>query len=334
MQSLVSPDAKPFHTGNDWFDVWILGIHESATNRLYRVSGLILLSTWIRALFNYLSQVFTELTQQKLVDRLRKRIFEQLQMLSLSYFTKAKSGELVSTLTNEIGSLQAAFGSLSFIVTKGLTLFVYVFLLFQLSWQLTFISVMLFSLVAAGLTNLNKRVREASFGIPAASGRFTSAAMELISGIRTVQAFATQDFERKRFYGASSDFLHAVMRAVKRWALVRPLAEGLASTVLISMIIVALTVFVANGTLETASLLTFLFILFRLVPAVHEINGNLATLNSFAGSLNNIQELLRTDNKPYLINGNRPFPGLKRAIAFESVDFGYDSEHPVLKTSR
>jgi subfamily B ATP-binding cassette protein MsbA len=331
LQSLVSPDAKPFHTGHGWFDVWILGVNESATNRLYRVSGLILLSTWIRALFNYLSQVYTELTQQKLVDRLRKRIFEQLQMVSLSYFTKTKSGELVSTLTNEIGSLQAAFGSLSYIVTKGLTLIVYVFLLFQISWQLTLISVMLFSLVAAGLTNLNARVREASFGIPAASGRFTSVSMELISGIRTVQAFATQDYERQRFYSASSDFLSAVMKAVKRWALIRPLAEGLASTVLISMIIVALTVFVANGTLQTASLLTFLFILFRLVPAVHEMNGNLAMLNSFTGAIDNIQQLLRTDNKPYLTNGTQEFPGLRRAISFESVDFGYDTNHSVLQ---
>ncbi|WP_254721861.1 ABC transporter transmembrane domain-containing protein [Kovacikia minuta] len=300
LQSLVSPDAAPFHTGHDWFDVWILGVNESATSRLFRVSGLILISTWIRAVFNYLSQVFTELTQHKLVDSLRRRIFEQLQSLSLSYFTKAKSGELVSTLTNEIGSLRAAFGALSYIVTKGLTLIVYLFLLFTISWQLTIISVMLFSLVAAGLKNLNARVREASFGIPAASGRFTSVSMEIISGIRTVQAFATQDYERQRFYRASSDLLDVSMKAVKRWALIRPLAEGLASTVLISMIIVALTVFVANGMLQTASLLTFLFILFRLVPAIHELNGNVAVLNNFTGALDNIQQLLRTDNKPYL----------------------------------
>lgn len=330
LQSLVSPTAAPFKTGMDWFDVWILGIHEPAMNRLYRVSALILTATWTRAVFNYLTQVYTELTQQKLVDRLRKRIFEQLQAVSLGFFSKTNSGELINTLTSEIGRLQAAFGLLAFIITKGLTLAVYVVLMFQLSWQLTLISVAFFSLLAVGLSTLNARVREASFDVSVAGGKFTSRAIEFISGIRTVQAFATQDYERQRFYSASSGVLESTMKAVRGWAIVRPMAEGLATTILIAMIVIALTLFVANGTLQIASLLTFLFILFRLVPAVHEINGNRAMLNTAWGALDNIRELLRTDNKPYLKDGHRQFNGLQRAIAFESVDFGYDPEAPVL----
>lgn len=330
LQSLISPNAEPFKTGISWFDTGLLGINASATSRLYRVSALILLATWLRAGFNYLTQVYTELTQQNLVDRLRKRIFEQLQALNLSYFSKTRSGELINTLTGEIGRLQSAFGLAAFIITKSLTLAVYLVLMLQISWQLSLISVFLFSLVAVALSKLNARVREASFDVSIASGRFTSIAMEFISGIRTVQAFATQDFERQRFYHASTSVLTASMKATKGWAIVRPLAEGLATTVLIGMIVIALTVFVANGTLQTSSLLTFLFILFRLVPAVHEINGNRSMLNSFHGSLDNIRELLRTDNKPYLPDGYIEFNGLKWAIAFESVDFGYDPEHLIL----
>lgn len=330
LQSLVSPTAEPFKTGVDWFDVWILGIQEPATNRLYRVSALILTATWIRALFNYLTQVYTELTQQKLVDRLRKRAFDQLQALNLSFFSKTNTGELINTLTSEIGRIQAAFGLLAFMITKGLTLAVYLVLMFQLSWQLSLISVLLFSLLAVGLSYLNAQVREASFGVSIANGRFVARAIETITGIRTIQAFATQDFERQRFYQASSGVLNASMKAVRGWAIVRPLAEGLATTILIAMIVVALTLFVANGTLQIASLLTFLFILFRLVPAVHEINGNRAMLNTAWGALDNVRELLRTDNKPYLQDGTKPFTGLQRAIAFESVDFGYEPACPVL----
>jgi subfamily B ATP-binding cassette protein MsbA len=96
------------------------------------------------------------------------------------------------------------------------------------------------------------------------------------------------------------------------------------------MIILALTLFVTNGIMQTASLLTFLFILFRLVPALHEINGSRAAASGLWGSLNNIRELLETKNKPYLQNGHRSFPGLRQAITFKSVDFGYDSQQFVL----
>jgi len=330
LQSLVNPNAEPIQTGVDWFDIWILGVNKSAISRLYRVSALILLATWIRAGFNYLTHIYTELTQLKLVDRLRKRIFEQLQSLSLSYFSKTQSGELINTITSEIGRLQQAFGLFAFIITKILTLIVYAILLFQLSWQLTLISVLLFSLLAVGLSKLNAQVREASFPVSKAYGKFASTAIEFINGIRTVQAFTTQNFERQRYYQASSDIVTTSTNAVLSVAMVRPIAEGAATTVLVSMIIVAITVFVANGTLQIASLLTFLFVLFRLVPAVHEINGNRAFLSSFRGSIENITEVLRTDNKTYLQDGEFQFSGLQRAIEFVDVDFGYDAEQLVL----
>src|SRR3712207_2842332 len=41
LQSLINPTAEPFKTGIDWFDVLILGIDQSGTERLYRVSVLI-----------------------------------------------------------------------------------------------------------------------------------------------------------------------------------------------------------------------------------------------------------------------------------------------------
>ena len=330
LQSLINPNAEPMQTGINWIDIWILGVNESATSRLYRVSALILLATWIRAGFNYLTHVYTEITQLNLVDRLRQRIFEQLQALNLGYFSKTNSGELVNTITGEIGRLQQAFNLSTFLITKSLTLAVYTILLFRLSWQMTIISVMLFTLLAVGLTNLNRRVREASFPVSQAYGKFAGTAIEFINGIRTIQAFTTQNFERQRYYQASSDIVSTSTKAVVSLAMVRPLAEGAATTILVGMIIVAMTVFVANGTLQIASLLTFLFILFRLVPAIHEINGNRAFLSSFRGSIENINEVLRSDNKPYLEDGRVQFSGLQQAIEFVNVDFGYDAEQLVL----
>jgi len=331
LQNLVSPTAQPFQTGIGWFDQAILGINEPPLNRLLRASALILLATWLRALFNYLTHVYTELTQLHFVDRLRKRIFEQFASLNLSYFTKIQSGELINTITTEIGRLQQAFSMMAFLLIKGLTIAIYAILLFQISWQLTLLSVLLFSLLAVSLNTINRWVRESSFAVSEANGQFVSRVVELINGIRTVQAFSAQVYERQRFYQASSNIVTAAAKATQSFAIVRPLAEGLATTILIGIIVLGFTVFVATGALQTASLLTFLFILFRLVPAIHEINGCRVALSGFQGSVDNIKELLRTDNKPYLVNGTREFQGLKQAIAFVDVDFAYEPDKPVLQ---
>jgi subfamily B ATP-binding cassette protein MsbA len=330
LQSLTNPNAKPLQTGISWVDIGILGVNASATSRLYRISALILLSTWIRSVFNYLAQLYTEMAQLNLLDRLRKQIFEQLQAVSLSFFSKTKAGELINTITTEVEKIKQAFGGAAFLVSRSLTITTYLLSMLLLSWQLTVISLLLFSLMAVSLSTLIARARERSFAVTAASGNLTSTAIEFINGIRTVQAFGTQELERQRYYKASSDVIQTSTKLALVWTIVKPLAEGLATTILVGMIIVAFTGTLTNGSLNVASLLTFFFVLFRFVPIVQDINGTRAVLSTIGGSTQNIKELLRTDNKQYFKNGDIKFLGLKRSIDFVSVDFGYGDSKLVL----
>ncbi|MEA5504073.1 heterocyst formation ABC transporter subunit HepA [Halotia wernerae UHCC 0503] len=330
LQSLTNPDAAPIRIGVEWFDTWILAANTSAINRLYRISILILLSTWIRAGFNYLTQVYTEITQLYLADRLRKQIFEQLQELPLSYFVQTRSGELINTITTEIERIKQWFSGTAFLMTRVMTATVYFLSMFLLSWQLSIASLLLFTLVGVGLSTLNARARETSFSTSIANGHLTSTAIEFINGIKTVQAFATQNFERQRFYNASDKVVSTSTNVVLAWALVRPLAEAIASTILIGMIVFAFTIFVVNGTLQVASLLTFFFVLFRVVPIIQDINGTRAHLSTLQGAADNIKELVRTDNKYYLQNGNLQFTELKHSVDIVSVDFGYNATNLVL----
>lgn len=331
LQNLVSASGNSFQTGFEWFDNTILGVQKSELTQLYRISGLILLSTWIRAVFNYLSGIYIRKAEVSLTSRLYKKVFEQLQSVSLRFFSKVRGGDLINTLTTEVNQLQMAVGQIGFVLSKGSVVIVYAGIALWISWPLTVAAILLFSLTAAGLSTLNGRIREASFPVSRARSQLTTITSEFINGIRTVQAFATQDFERQRFYQACDNYVDAAITVVKRTNVVRPLAEALGSTVLIGMIIAGMTFFVSNGVLEVASLLTFLFILFRMVPAIQELNGIAASLSAIQGSVQNIQELLRTDNKPYIESGHKAFNGLQHSIELVAVDFGYDPGELILK---
>lgn len=328
--SLTHPEQPAIQTGINWFDIWCLGINTSASNRLYRLSALIFVVVWLRSSFVYLGNVHTSLSELHLVDALRKRVFEQLQSLSLSYFAKKRSGEILNSIHGEISQIRLACNVASTLIVRGATLLVYILSMFWLSWQLTAISMLLFSLLAFGLSTVRGKVREASFETVKASQDFTSVSMEFISGIRTVRAFSAQDFERRRFHKAIAKWLKATTKSVAAAALVQPVTEGVSSTILLIMLIVAITVFVANNSLEMGALLTFLFVLLRTAPMVSQINAAWSKLSSFQGSLSNVKELLRTDNKTYLRNGKVQFSSLQRAIEFVCVDFGYSPSQLVL----
>lgn len=330
IQNLTSPNAEPIKTGIEWIDLGILGANTSASSRTVRISLLILLSTWMRAGFNYLSIIYIEIAQIKLLDRLRRQIFEQLQAFSLGYFAKSQSGALVNTITTELERIKTAFGGVAFVLTRCLVGTVYMSTLLLLSWQITLLAMMLFGLLAAGLSSLNVRVREVSFETSAANSNFTSTAVEFINGIRTIQAFAAQDFERKRFYKSSGRVAESFIKITRLMSSVKPISESIATAILVSLIILAFNGTITGKSLPAASLLTFFFVLFRLVPTLQDVNGTRVVLSGLQGAAVNIKELLRTDDKEYFPNGHLEFSGLKSAIDLVSVDFGYEPENLVL----
>ncbi|ESA37695.1 abc transporter atp-binding protein [Leptolyngbya sp. Heron Island J] len=330
LQGLTNPNEPPIQTGILWFDTIFLATQASATERIYRLSGLLLVGVWLRAVFDYLSEVYSKKSALKLVDHLRRRIFDQLESLRLSFYSTVSPGALISTIRGEVNQVQQAFNILSVSIVHGSKVLAYLIAMLVLSWQLFLISALVFGLMSVGLTSLTARVREASFAIPKANNAFTASALSFINGIRTVHASGTQEFERQRYYKAANNVYQAQLSVIRLSALVRPLIEGLGVTLLVGMVIVSYTLLISTGRLKAAELLTFLFVLIRTTPLVSALNGTRVGFISSQGALNSVTELLRRDDKPYFKDGRQGFQGLQRSIDFISVDFSYNPGEPIL----
>ena len=124
LQTFTTPDASPIKIGVDWFDLWVLGINSSASSRLYRVAILIFLTVWLRFSFVYLGNFTTTLAELHLANCIRKRIFDQFQKLSLSFFLKKRAGELINNIYGEANQLRLAVGVASALISKGFTLLI------------------------------------------------------------------------------------------------------------------------------------------------------------------------------------------------------------------
>ena len=331
LQSLTQPDAAAVKTGINWIDIWVLGANQPANDRVYRISGFILLTTLIRTSFFYLGRVYAGYAQANLTYQLRMRIFEQVQAVSQKFFTKTRSGALVNTMTTEISQLKQVIEIMSNLLIRAAILSTYLVSMFVLSWQLSTISLALFVLLTVGISTLLKQVREISFDVTRANSWYTSVALEFMNGIKTVQASVAQNFERQRIHHASHKLKLQERKSSTFRVSIEPLSEAVSTSILVSMLLFAFAFLIPTGELTVASLLTFLFILFRLIPLVRILNGSRSNLSNFQGSIANIQELLRTDNKPYIANGARPFSRLQQGIEFNSVDFGYEPSKLVLR---
>ena len=330
LQGLTNPEEPPIQTGFAWFDSVVLATDASAAERLYRLSGLLLLGVWLKAVFDYLGGVYSKRVSLSLVDRLRRKVFDQLESLSLSFYSTANPGALISTVRGEINQVQQAFNILSTFMVHGSKLMAYLISMLVLSWQLFLTSVLVFGLMSVGLTSLTTKVREASFEVPKANQAFTSSALSFINGIRTVHASGTQEFERQRYYAATHKVYESQFGLIKLSSMVRPIVEGLGATLLVGMVVVSYSLLISTGQMKAAELLTFLFVLIRTTPLVSSLNDIRVGFVSSQGSLGAVTDLLRRDDKPYFKDGRKLFTGLQRSIDFESVDFSYNPGEPIL----
>ena len=330
LQGLTNPNEPPIQTGLSWFDTFFLATQAPAAERIYRLSGLLLIGVWLRASFDYLSEVYSKKSSLKLVDRLRRRIFDQLESFDLSFYSSVSSGALSSTIRGEVNQVQQAFNVLAISIVHGSKVLAYLVAMLMLSWQLFLISALVFGLMSVGLTSLTAKVREASFEVPKANKMFTSSALSFINGIRTVHASGTQTFERQRYYAATQKIYNSQLAVTKLSAMVKPIIEGLGITLLVGMVVVSYSLLISTGRLKAAELLTFLFVLIRTTPLVSSLNGTRVGFIASQGALHAVTELLKRDDKPYFKDGQRLFERLQRSIDLVSVDFSYVPGEPVL----
>ncbi|MEM9089729.1 MAG: heterocyst formation ABC transporter subunit HepA [Cyanobacteria bacterium P01_F01_bin.53] len=330
LQGLTNPNEPAIQTEIQWFDKVFLATQAPATQRIYRLSGLLLVVVWLRASADYLSSLYGKKVSLNLVDRLRRKVFDQLENFRLSFYSTVNPGALVNTVRGEVNQVQQAFNVISSSISHGTKLLAYLASMLLLSWQLFLTAVMVFTLISVGLTALTSRVREASFEVPKANKVFTMHVFSFVSGIRTVHASGTQDFERKKYYSDARTIYNAHLGLIRLSAIVKPLIEGLGASLLVGMVIVSYGLLISKGLLTAAELLTFLFVLIRTTPMVSALNGSRVKFIAAQGSMAEVNKLLRREDKPYFRDGHHHFDRLQRSIDFESVDFSYVDGEPVL----
>ncbi len=326
----ASSDAG-FRTGLAWVDQHVLGVGAPKIERMYRICAVILATMWLRAIFGYFASFYGVKSRVLIVEDFRMRIVDQLQAVSLRFFSKTRAGEILNTLTNELSRVAQALGVVVTVVSRGTLLLVYVGLMLWISWKLSLLVLFFFGALVLAMTWLIQAIRQRGQDVTRANGHFTSSASEFIDGVRTVVAFNMQRFERDRLQGAANDLAEAVIESSRRSQLVQPISQLCFGTVLIGVLILAVQFYVLPGALDVAPLLVFLLALFRLVPIVHQLNGERGRWAEFSAALQNVADLLRRDDKPYLSDGDRPAPPLREAVTFEDVSFAYEPGEPVLK---
>jgi ABC-type multidrug transport system fused ATPase/permease subunit len=154
---------------------------------------------------------------------LRVRIYAYLQRLSLSFFERTSTGELMSRVANDVEAVEqfvthgVILTSIDLLRLVGATV-----VLLLLDWRLALIVLVLLPVMAAAMRRFNKLARPLYRQARDRLGDINARLQDNLAGIRVIQAFGQEETELERFRDVSGSYYQARVRSIRTWSFFFP----------------------------------------------------------------------------------------------------------------
>jgi subfamily B ATP-binding cassette protein MsbA len=287
---------------------------------------VIILLFLFKGIFEYGQAYLMNYVGLRVVADIREKLYNHLQILSLSFFTKTPTGILISRITNDVNLIQ---GSVSNAITGLLkdvfTVLGLITVVFYRDWKLGIIALLIFPLSIIPIKEFGKRLRKFSRKSQQRMGSITTFLHETIAGNRIVKAFNMEEYEKRRFAEENNRFFKIVLKRVKIRAFSHPLMELLGG-IAVAIIIWVGGYRVIRGELTPGAFFSFMTALLMLYAPIRDLNKvNLEVQEGLAAAIR-VFELLDTAPEIEDEEGAIPLPPVSEVVKFQNVSFKYDEE--------
>jgi len=195
---------------------------------------------------------------EKFIFDLRVRLYAYLQKMSLSFFERTSTGELMSRVTNDLNALEhfvthgSALTAVDLVRLIGGSI-----ILFVLDWRLAALVLIPVPILAVALRHYNTRVRPVYRSVRARLGDINAKLQDNLSGIRVIQAFAREEMERQRFTTESERYYRARVKGIRYWSVFFPAIRFLGAMGAVVVLGVG-ALMVVKGQMSLGTLVAFL----------------------------------------------------------------------------
>lgn len=293
-----------------------------AQERLWMLPAGIFGCILIKNGLSYTNTVISAWFNSRISHRLRSQVFEQLLSVSYSYLEVQDSGRLMNTLASETWRTSQAISVMISLITTLCTTIVYTLLLLLISWPLTLLIGVVMGIISLIIQFVTRRIKSIGQQAVQANADLGVRMYEGLIGMRTIRSFGREGYEQQQFDRASQKVRKTLLKVDMLSGTVQPLYEILSALLVLSILVLA----VLHDRSSLPTLLTFLFMLYRLQPQMQQIDGYRASLQSLSSSIDDVLMFLDRSNKPYLQSGTVPFQKLQERIVLDGVSFRYSAQ--------
>jgi ATP-binding cassette, subfamily B, bacterial MsbA len=285
----------------------------------------------LKAVINYFSVILMRDVTERIMTDVRDEVYEHLHRLSLGFFMRRNTGEIVSRVTNDVDALGSAVTDIfRNALREPFTIVGLVVLLFVIHWQLALASLLIFPMTVIPIVKFGKKVRRRSTRVLERRAELSTLLQEGITGIRIVQAFGMERYETERFRAKNHELFQAVMRIARTDSLSIPVMEILESVGIVAAVWMG-GYLVFRGELTPGAFMGFMAALASLYVPIKRLSAVNNNIQRGMGGATRVFEMLDQSAEVADRPAARALAPVSERVSFEGVSFGYDPERLVLQ---
>lgn len=272
-------------------------------------------------------------SSERIVARLRKKLFSHLINQEIAFFDVTRTGELLSRLSEDSSIIKnAATTNLSDALRSLSTTFIGLGFMFTTSWKLTLLALAVVPVISVGVRKVGRYLRELSHKTQAAAALAASIAEESFGAVRTVRSFAQEDYEISRYSEKVEETLKLGLKQAK---VIGFFSGGLnaASTFSVTVVVIYGANLTIRGSMTPGALTSFILYSLTVGSSVSSLSGLYTSAMKATGASRRVFQLLdRTSSMA--VSGNKcPLGDQDGDVELDDVWFSYPSRpsHMVLK---
>jgi ATP-binding cassette, subfamily B, bacterial MsbA len=294
--------------------------------------GIIIGMLILKNASNYFSTLVSSQLTRMLTNDIRKEGLKLILDVDWTFYVRTKIGDVINNLGAEVGRTASAIRNAVQLVTTVITILVFVGILILMSWQLTLIATFLLALVTLANQFYINRAKQYGALLADQSRLYSGSMLELLSGMRLVKATASEQREYDKLDRLIAEREKSDFQSQANNGIINPINEIAGMLTILAIVVCGRMFFATQLDSLSTVLLTYLLILFRLLPYIGLLNSLRSTFANTAPSVAVIADFLDRTNKPFMTNGSREFTGLTEGIRFENIAFLYPgNETPVIQ---
>lgn len=296
--------------------------------RLLMVLAALYLGDWLN---RFLQQFLMAGIGQRMILHIRTSLFDHMEKLPLAFFDTRQHGELMSRLTNDVDNISVTISdSLTQLMMYGFTITGIFCVMIAMSPLLTCIalfSVLLIFLLTRAVTKRTKVFYRRQQEI---LGKLNGQVEESISGISMVKAFGQEQEMVEKFIENNDAFCQVATKAQIASGYLMPMMNVINNLTYV-LIAMASGVMALKGRLTVGRITSFLLYSRQFSRPFVEIANIYNNFQTAVAGAERIIEILDEACEPEDVAGARSAAGVRGAVSFCDVTFGYQPDKPVLQ---